>query len=263
MLKLSYLMTPALLALATTLAVHAGTEMKDSKDVKQMSQTATECDAGFYVAAYGGVNFSTDYGDRHASLAGPAGFAATTPDNIHSEVGGVGGIKAGYNFQSFAVCDGLRLQPAVEAEGLYIGMGSKYTSVVPGYNDQTSWNNAAGFVNGIVRFKLTDSGSFFSRLTPYLGIGVGAEYLTAHTDLNFAGGAHPGDVGDSDVDFAAQALGGLDYAITPHISLFTEYKFIDALGASFNSNIGGGNTYRFAPSQIQQNLATVGVKYTF
>ncbi len=261
MTKLSHLMTPALLALATTLAVHAGTEMKDSKDVKQMSQTTTESDAGFYVAAYGGVNFSTNYGDRHSSLSAPGAFAATTPDNIHSEVGGVGGIKGGYNFESFAVCDGLRLQPAVEAEALYIGMSSKYTDNVPNLHDSTSWNNAAGFVNGIVRFKLTDGNSWFSRITPYLGVGVGAEYLTAHTDLN-VGGAHPGDVGDSDVDFAAQALGGIDFALTPHISLFTEYKFIDALGASFTSSVGGA-TYRVAPSQIQQNLATVGVKYSF
>jgi opacity protein-like surface antigen len=231
--------------------------------MKQMSQTTAESDAGFYVAAYGGANFSTEYGDRHASLSAASGaFAVATPDNIHSEVGGVGGIKGGYNFESFAVCDGLRLQPAVVAEALYIGMGSTYNDNSPHVHDSTSWNNAAGFVNGIIRFKLTDGNSWFSRVTPYLGVGVGGEYLTTHTDLYVGGGGHPGNVGDSDVDFAAQALGGVDFALTPHISLFTEYKFIDALGASFTST-AGPVTYRFAPTQIQQNLATVGVKYTF
>ena len=86
----------ALLALAPTLAVQAGTEMKDNKDMKQMSQTSCASDAGFYVAVYGGANFSTNFGDRHTSF-GPGG--STTPDNIHSEVGGVGGIKGGYNFR--------------------------------------------------------------------------------------------------------------------------------------------------------------------
>jgi opacity protein-like surface antigen len=255
-MKLTTLTISSLCALATTLVVHAGPT--DSKDMKQASQTnLAASDAGFYVAAYGGANFSTDYGDRHSSLGG----SGSTPDNVHSDVGAVGGIKGGYNFASFPVCNGLRLQPAVEVEGLYIGMGSKYTSPSPGYNDSTSWNNAAGFVNGILRFKLTDEG-FFSKLTPYVGVGVGAEYLTAHTDLNIAGGGHPGDVGDEDVAFAVQGLVGLDYAICNHISLFTEYKFIDAIGSSFTSDTSAGQ-YRFAPNQIQQNLATVGVKYSF
>lgn len=259
-MQLTRFTSTALLALATSLALHAGTEIKDTKDMMQTSQTPSESDAGFYVSVYGGANFSTDYGNRHTSF-GPGG--ATTPDNIHSEVGGVGGIKGGYNFESFAVCDGLRLQPAVEAEALYIGMGSSYngSSAAGAVHDSTSWNNAAGFVNGIIRFKLTEGGSFFSRLTPYIGVGVGAEYLTAHTDLN-VGGAHPGNVGDDDVDFAAQALGGLDFNLNRHWTLFTEYKFVDAIGASFNSNVGGA-TYRFAPDQIQQNLATVGLKYNF
>ena len=258
MLKLTHLMTPALLALATTLALHAGPA--DTKDMKQMSQTTmAPSDAGFYVAAYGGANFSTDYGNRHASVSG---LGATTPDNIHSGVGGVGGLKVGYNFESTPVCDNLRLQPAVEVEGLYIGETSKYTSYAPGYNDQTSWNNAAGFLNGIVRFKIGNGTGFMSKLTPYVGLGVGLEYLTTHTDLTFASGAHPGNVGDEDLDFAAQALGGLDYAITKHISVFTEYKFIDVLGSSFTSNTSAGS-YRFAPDQIQQNIATLGVKYSF
>jgi len=260
-MKLTRLTTGALMALATTLALHAGTEMTtDHKDMKQMSQTNYGSDAGFYIAAYGGANFSTDYGNRHASLGG----TSATPENIHSEVGGVGGIKGGYNFESFEVCNGLRLQPAVEGEALYIGMGSKFPSRVGGavaLNDSTSWNNAAGFINGILRFKLTDSGSFFSRLTPYIGVGVGVEWLTSHTDL-YAGGANLGGVSDDEVDLAAQGLVGLDYNLNSHWTIFTEYKFVDAIGASLNSGTPAGE-YRFSPDQIQQNLATVGVKYNF
>ncbi len=260
MTKLTRISSVALMALATPLALHAGTEMKDSKDMKQTSQTEYGSDAGFYVAVYGGTNFSTNYGDRHTSF-GPGG--AATPDNIHSEVGETGGIKGGYNFESFPVCDGLRLQPAVEVDAMYIGMDSsaQNNTGVGSVRSSTSWNNAAGFVNGILRFKLTNSGSFFSRLTPYIGVGVGAEYLSTHTHLNVAGG-NVGGVSDDDVDFAAEGLVGLDYNLNQHWTLFTEYKFVDAIGADFNSSTAAG-TYRFAPNQIQQNLATLGVKYNF
>jgi opacity protein-like surface antigen len=261
-MKLTYLTSTALLALVTTLGVRAGST-NDMKDMKQVSPAMNPSDAGFYVAAEGGVNFSTNYGDRATTINGPGG-GDVTPDNTHSSVGAVGGIKAGYNFQSFPVCSSFRLQPAVEVEGLYIGMDSKTQGGggAGAYHDSTSWNNAAGFVNGILRFKLNDQG-FWSKVVPYVGIGVGAEYLTSHTDLNFASGAHPGNVGDEDVAFAVQGLVGVDYNLTSHWALFTEYKFIDALGANLESNIGGGNQYNFHPDQVAQNLATVGVKYNF
>jgi opacity protein-like surface antigen len=261
-MKLTHLTSTALLALVTTIGLQAGST-NDMKDMKQVSPAMNPSDAGFYVGAYGGVNFSTGYGDRTTSINGPGG-GDVTPDHVHTGVGAVGGIKAGYNFESFPVCSSFRLQPAVEVEGLYIGMDSKSQGGggAAAYHDSTSWNNAAGFVNGILRFKISDQG-FWAKFVPYVGVGVGAEYLTSHTDLNFAGGGHPGDVGDSDVDFAVQGLVGVDYNLTPHWALFTEYKFIDALGADMKSDIGGGNQYDFHPDQIQQNLATVGVKYNF
>ena len=122
-MKRNTLTTAALLALLTVTA-HAGTDSKDMKDMKQMSQPMAS-DAGFYVAAYGGVNFSTGYGDKRTVASAFGTNFNITPDNVHSDIGGVGGIKGGYNFESFPVCDGLRLQPAVEVEGLYIGMRSK------------------------------------------------------------------------------------------------------------------------------------------
>ena len=263
-MKLTRFTPAALFALATSISLHAGTEMTtDHKDMKQMSHTEYASDAGFYVAAYGGVNFLTDYGNNHTSFSG---LGDSTPGSVHSDVSAVGGVKGGYNFESFPACDGLRLQPAVELEGMYISMRSKADHALGvtgvGFHDTTSWNNAAGFVNGIIRFKLTDSGSLFSRVTPYLGVGAGVEYLTTHTHLS-AVGANLGNAGDEDVVFAAQALAGVDFALNKHWSLFTEYKFIDALGAELESPLAPGISYRFAPNEIKQNLATVGVKYNF
>jgi hypothetical protein len=260
-MKLIYLTSTALLALVSTLGLRAGGS-NDMKDMNQVSPAMCPSDAGFYVGAYGGVNFSTNYGDRATTINGPGG-GDVTPDNTHSGVGAAGGIKAGYNFQSFAACSAFRLQPAVEVEGVYIGMDSKSQGGggAFAYHDSTSWNNAAGFVNGILRFKLNDQG-FWGKLVPYVGVGVGAEYLTSHTDLNLAG-SHPGNVGDEDLDFAVQGLVGVDYNLNAHWALFTEYKLIEVIGADMKSDIGGGNQYNFHPDALGQNLATVGVKYNF
>jgi hypothetical protein len=262
------LLTTAILA-TLTIPCFAGVDSapmsthdgKDMKDMKQTTQTS-ESDAGFYVAAYGGAQFDTQYGDNRQTVSAGGANLGTNAD-IHSGWGGAGGLKAGYNFDSFPICDtmSLRLQPAVEAEALYIGDNSHATNVfVPGQNERFSSNSGDFFLNGILRFKNS------SIVTPYLGVGAGLQYITTHGTLD---GGPPGNVPStgldtSDLDFAAQGLFGFDVAICNHISLFSEYKFIDALGTDGKStNAPGGATYRFKPDQLQQNLITAGVKYTF
>jgi hypothetical protein len=261
------LLSTALLA-ACALPALAGTDMapmshndsKDMKDMKQMNSTSSS-DAGFYVAAYGGAQFATNYGDNRQTITGAGGGTATTNQTIHSFWGGVGGIKAGYNFQSFPVGNfmGLRLQPAVEAEALYIGNDDSHAAdaFVPGANTRFSSNSGDFFLNGILRFKNN------SIVTPYIGIGAGLQYVTTHGTIQ-GGGFNATGLDTSDLDFAAQGLIGFDVAVAKHISIFTEYKFIDALGTDGKStDIGGGATYRFKPDEIEQNLITAGVKYTF
>jgi opacity protein-like surface antigen len=246
----------------------AGTDMApmhtDSKDMKQMAEPAS--DAGFYVGAYGGAQFSTDYGDNKQTVTdGLFGFKDTTHQQIHSFWGGVGGIKAGYNFKSVPVCDtmSLRIQPAVEAEALYIGDDSHASDLAFGGSTEHFTSNSGDFfLNGIVRFKNS------SIVTPYIGIGAGLQYITTHTQLSvpFLPVTVTG-LDTSDLDFAGQAMFGVDVAVAKHISVFSEYKFIDAIGTDAKSgNIPadlGGGTYRFKPDQIQQNLITAGVRYTF
>lgn len=261
------LLTTALLA-ALTIPCIAGPDTaststrdgKDMKDVKQMAP-ANESDAGFYVAAYGGAQFDTNYGDNRQTVTTATGSTETTNARIHSGWGGVGGIKGGYNFQSFdAGFLGVRLQPAVEAEALYIGNDSHstHTFAAADFGHFTS-NSGDFFVNGILRFKNS------SMVTPYVGIGAGLQYITTHGTLVAPGGTLAATGLDtSDLDFAAQGLAGFDIALCNHISVFTEYKFIDAIGTDGKStDIGGGSTYRLKPDQLQQNLITAGVKYTF
>jgi len=263
---------------ALTLPALAGTDMapttpdsKDMKDTKQMAQT-TQSDAGFYVAALGGANFDTDYGDKRQTVTGPDGLGTLTSHaGISSNYGGVAGLKAGYNFQSFPIANfmSLRLQPAVEAEGLWINTNDNTSRTTLGgpfnANQHFSTNSGDFFLNGILRFKNS------SIVTPYIGVGAGLQYITTHGDADINVGSTPIDhitgLNGSDLDFAGQALAGFDVALCQHVSLFTEYKFIDALGTDARTTSFGGSpggfTYRFKPDQIMQNLITVGVKYSF
>lgn len=267
-MKIKFIASVVLFA-AAFVSVHAGT---DSKDMKEMVTPPTlRPEAGPYVGVYGGAQFATDYGNQRQTFTGtagsplPAGSTIIASSNITSDWGGVGGIKAGYNFESFPICDtlSLRLQPAVEAEALYLGTTSTTTLSASGVSasENTSYNSAAWFVNGILRFKNE------SIVTPYVGLGVGGEYLTTHADAttNVPGVGHVTGIDGSDVDFAGQALAGFDVTVAPHFDIFTEYKFIDAFGTDIKTaNIAGsGIDYRFKPDQIQQHLIVAGLKYNF
>jgi len=266
----STLMAVAILGSIFSISVYAG---PDTKDMKELRVTPTlQSDAGFYIGVYGGAQFVTDYGNQRQTFTGtpasaaavgiPAGSNVIPSSSFDSGWGGAGGIKAGYNFESCEVSDELRLQPAIEAEALYLGTTSTSTGGALGFNgsSSTSYNSAAWFVNGILRFKNN------SIVTPYLGLGVGGEYVTIHSDATIpATGAHFTGITGNDVDFAGQALAGFDISLSDHWSLFTEYKFIDAVGTDLKvSNYGGtGLDYRFKPDQIQQHVAVAGLKYNF
>lgn len=264
-MKLSLL--TALLLTGLCFSAHAGPEIPNAKTMKGMSVQPVS-DAGFYVAVEGGSQFSTHYGDQKQTLDGSPFGSVVVKNELHSGWGGVGGLKAGYNFASFAMpgIDGLRLQPAVEAEALYIGDDTHANGFVSSASTQHfSSNSGAFFLNGILRFKNP------SIVTPYIGAGPGLQYITTHGEINvsaplFFTGPITG-LNTSDLDFAGQALFGLDIAVCPHVTIFSEYKFIDAIGTDGkNSNstvVFGGGTYRLKPDQIQQDLITAGVKYEF
>jgi opacity protein-like surface antigen len=274
------LILTVVLSTAAAFAAYAGTDMKEIA-----APVIAPSDAGFYVAIYGGAQFATDYGNDRQTLSYPGGSTVSSNDPFSSSWGGAGGIKGGYNFESFPVCDtmSLRIQPAVEAEALYLGASSTsgfngkpesaqgvFVNAPPppiavSATTHDSYNSAAWFINGILRFKNS------SIVTPYIGLGVGGEYVTIHGDATtnipgtptYPGPTHITGLNGSDLDWAGQVLGGLDFAVANHFSIFTEYKFIDAIGTNTASNAVGFATYRFKPDQIQQHLIVAGVKYSF
>jgi len=241
--------------------LHAGTEMT-TRDHKDMKDVVSESDAGIYVAAYGGAQFWTDYGNNHQTNPGGALFGpGGSSTQIHSFWGGVGGLKVGYNFNSFEMCDTMRLQLAVEAEALYIGDNSHASDLAGGGSYESfSSNSAAFFINGIGRFKNR------SIVTPYMGLGFGLEDVSTHGYLRLpSAGTTITGLNTNDIDPAIQGLFGFDIAVARHVSIFTEYKFIDAFTENGVSNLPApvGGSFHFVPSQIQQHLITAGVKYSF
>ena len=258
------LTTAALISMGLSTAWAHTNDPKEVKDPKEMTQTQQfESDAGFYVGVYGGSQFATNYVNKNEGVSGGFGSTGTGTNGTNDFFGGVGGLKAGYNFQSWRICDSysLRWQPAIEVEGLYLGTHSSDTFGGNGIaaNSRTNYTSGAGFVNGILRIKNA------SPVTPYLGVGIGGEYLTSSTDIdtNVAGQGHITGVHGSDFVFAAQALGGFDFAINKHWTIFGEYKFIDAINPNLGGNGGGGSHYSYNPDQIQQHVVVAGLKYNF
>jgi opacity protein-like surface antigen len=240
----------------------------DAKDMKQVDQAATisDSDAGFYVAAYGGANFAQHYGSQKIAENSPGFPRDFTHGNGTDSIGAVGGAKFGYNFDSYEISGNFRLQPAVEIEAFYLGSYSKQnypeTDDYLANNFRARYHDAALMTNGIVRFK---TGTL---MTPYLGIGIGAEYLSNTGVEVYAPDvpAKAGLSGDSSVVFATQFLAGCDISIAKGWSVFTEYKYLAALAPNFNNVgavAGGPYTAKFEPSFIGQQLITAGIKYSF
>lgn len=272
-MKFKVLACTALLA-ALSVSAYAGTEAKDMKEIAPAPQCAP-ADDGFYVGVYGGANFSQDYGNGHSeySFPGIGGVAVVSHSTNSDRLGGVGGIKAGYKFQSTDIGDGFALQPAVELDALYLGtsahLHSTGNSAAFGASSTLSTSDldsGAFFVNGILNLKTP------SIVTPYIGAGIGGEYLSAsNVKLNntILGGVPTPTVSSSYSDdtfaFAVEAIAGVNINIASHWDLFTEYKFVAAIDPSFTYNnvYVAGDSLKFNPDFIGQHLITAGIKYNF
>ncbi len=278
-MKLNFLAGAALLTL--TVSAYAGPEPKDTKDMKQVTPAA-QCtsDDGFYVGVFGGANFSQDNGNGRSEYNTPIVPGTTvTHSHMDDSLGGVGGIKAGYKFQSTAIGGGFALQPAAELEAFYVGsdldlndttatafFGNSHT------NSSASVDSGAFFANGVLNLKTP------WHVAPYIGAGIGAEYLSISdktlsthigTNPNGNGGFAVPTISSSYSDdafaFAVQAIAGINYDLTEHWTLFTEYKFVAAIDPSFtyHSVYTSGDSLKYNPDFIGQHLITAGIKYNF
>ena len=233
----------------------------------QSPQMMTESDAGMYIGLEGGADVAQNDGNNRIDFRGFGDDFTFRGDNSN-HVGAVGGLKVGYNFESFPLTSGIRLQPAVELEGMYIGTRvSARSSFGGGDNFSLSGdlNSAALMLNSLIRVK---TGTCF---TPYFGAGAGVEFQTFTDPVLNEPGFGDFRVQHDSNDFApaVQAIGGFDIELAKHWTLFTEYKFIVAIDPEFNLgtvNFGGPadafNT-KYQPTYMGDHVVTTGVKYNF
>jgi opacity protein-like surface antigen len=188
---------------------------------------------GWYGGIDGGINVYQNYRtDNSYALGGTGDFLDVTRDH---KISGFGGIKLGYVFGSGT------FRPTIEEDIYYNGISSELSGRVNGaqvLHSNFTANTGAFMTNFIGRFSLGNG-----RFQPYLGAGVGA-YYGATNDLtaNVNGVNTVIGKGRSGGNFAWQAIAGSDYYLTPKLSVFGEYKYLNYnhLGGEFTGvhNVG-------------------------
>lgn len=179
---------------------------------------------GLYVNILGGWNQPRD-----ADISG-AGFK----NEVSYDAGWAAGAAIGY-----ALRNGVRL----ELEFTYRWNDVDFIKGVSGASGDVK--SYTGMVNAIYDIN-TDS-----RWTPYVGIGLGVN----HAEQKVRSSA-TSVIDDSDTAFAVQGILGLAYALTDHVRLTADYRYMAAISPSYK---GGGREI----DQHQNHTMLVGLRYAF
>ena len=161
---------------------------------------------------------------------------------------GMIGGNVGYQFSDILLnsfSSQTSLSPAIELEGYYLG---KSTFSAHDINNDTTrlaehdflvtypLRTGVFLVNTVLNFNSAN----YSRWSPYVGAGIGAAVLSISNagSLQVAppepGVNHyNGNPNDKTSAFAAQAKAGLNFAVTEHLSIFAEYRFLYIANANF------------------------------
>lgn len=185
------------------------------------SQTTPHKQGSWYFGAFGGAMVHNDVYDTL-----PAGVSQ------HPAAWGMGGIEAGYEFNSLRLFEGLGIIPAIEYEAFYSGT---YSELRAGGLSAGIEGDAANFLlSGL--FKL----DFTNYFRPYIGGGIGLSYVHYKST-----GAQILD--QDELYFTAQGLGGLEFPLTDQFRLYVEYKYLHYEGDQSIGNHGvvSGLGYKF------------------
>jgi opacity protein-like surface antigen len=195
-----------------------------------------------YAAVFGGVNFS-QWGDGDGS-----GFGRSTGrGTIRSMIGYAGGIKAGVEFPGvFEVAEAASyrdlLYPAVEMELFYHGLRFKSTVAT------ADLDSFVFMVNPLLKAKV-------GRYKLYLGPGIGGSFISAD---NIRSSRFGGYGAKDDLVLAVQGIAGAEFAVTDHIGLFTEYKYLHLFDTDLSDNAVHARFDHFG-----NHLINAGLKYSF
>ncbi len=210
---------------------------------------------GIYVSGFVGVGFTddADFSGIVTPPGGPQRVATDFDEGVH--FGGAIGLKLeNWGNESFT--------PRIELELSYLE--SDADTIDFSGNGVGLENNVDGDIsrllvmaNALVDFN-TDSA-----ITPYLGVGIGVAF--SDTDIVYGGApgaAPPIRFGDSETDFAAQAIIGASYEVSDTTSIFIDGRYsriFDVSGDRFNPGGLTGNI----EDDVSSFSINIGVRYAF
>ncbi|MDX7950079.1 outer membrane beta-barrel protein [Lichenihabitans sp. Uapishka_5] len=219
---------------------------------------------GFYVGANLGGAF-----DNKSGALSPNGFSAPlATSSSDSDSGFIGGGQAGYNWQNGTFVYG------VETDIDYINLGGSGSTST----SSTNFNSATlttrredgdGFL-GTLRGRLGYAG--FDRTLLYVTGGLAyGDFGSRYTGATFTNAqglttATYGVSGNDDVRVGWTIGAGLEYAITPNISVKGEYLYADLGRKNYTligTSAGTQGTSFNAHSDGSTSIARVGLNYKF
>jgi len=178
----------------------------------QDDDATAERKAGVYVRLGAGVNFARDL-DQDLTYNPSTIFAVTPPTRKATDVGSGGAYAAAIGFQYPG-------RTRTELEYRRLGADIDATTFSGGFNPPATFsldeNLRVQTLMSNVYFDITNA----SRLTPYVGVGVGGAWVRNELD-------------ERDAAFAYQGRAGVELALGGGLSVGAEYVYLRTLDIAF------------------------------
>jgi outer membrane protein OmpA-like peptidoglycan-associated protein len=184
-----------------------------------------------YIGGAAGPDFAVD------SKSSGGGYSGTA----HYDIGPAALLSLGYGFGAFRG----EIEESYNKNDVN-GIGGSSLSHAGG--NARSWTT---LFNGFYDF---NTGTPW---TPYVGAGVGFDLFHASLNGTTPSGRGVTAYNGSDTTFAYQFIGGVSYALSPNLSLTTDYRYLASTDASIKS--GNGNW----KVENANHIITAGLRWTF
>ena len=223
MTRLTAPLISSAIILFSTLCTHAAGQSTQADPKDSFSRN------GFYAGVLGGWAIL----DNHKASSGDWG--------AESEGGASLGVFAGYRFADLIGPGSLRTE--LEFSGLSAKLDRS------DYQDGSLHENSI-FWNGMYEFDQHGQ----AKIAPYIGMGIGYGKLNFDNYKTKSGAG----LNDSDTVWGAQLIGGIDYAASSHIHVFTDVRYRHWDGADVTDSNSINHKI-----DVDQAHFNVGVSYQF
>lgn len=207
---------------------------------------------GWSVSVYGGANLNRP---DDAKVSG-FGLGSSNLSTKGSNLGGVAGIKVGYDFTSINRESLLEVTPALEFEGFYTGFQHKGSvDRLSGVGLEADLDLGVISLNPLLKFK-------YQSIQFYGGFGLGGAYISTNgaKGTGLASGLVQPQA-SNDTVLALQGIAGVDLWLAQNWSLFTEYKYLNL----FDGKLGKESSTQLNTSfdSFGMHIVNAGIRYHF